>query len=180
MTSSRRRNGTRVAVAIEMSSSLFLLSLFVLSGGCAKEERLRDDGRADTVDSPLVTVIKLELTENAGDFDAARAFLDVDEAYGPYVSSEYPRPDDVWKSMVNFHNSLARDKKFTNAFGYHNYDVVEYPKGDRHVVDFRAKDRSDRIRVIRYVLERDAAWKVVGIEWVKSPEVDSEMGDRNK
>lgn len=173
MTSSRRRNGTRVAVAIEMSSSLFLLSLFVLFGGCANEERARDD-RADTVDSPLVTVIKLELTENAGDFDAARAFIDVDEAYGPYVSSEYPRPDDVWKMMVNFHNSLARDKKFTNAFGYHNYDVVEYPKEDRHVVDFRAKDRSDRIRVIRYVLERDAAWKVVGIEWIKSPEVDDD------
>ncbi|MBQ1699852.1 MAG: hypothetical protein II029_05215, partial [Bacteroidales bacterium] len=90
--------------------------------------------------------------------------IDVARVYTNF-GSENPQED--WEKMIRFNYNLGRDKKFTNNFGYRNYDIVETVNGNNASICFKAKRDNVSIKTITYGLEkRQKKWIVVSINYV--------------
>ena len=119
-------------------------------------------------ESPLATVIKLQSAETFANLDEAKKYIDVEMVYLK------DRPDSItaekaWETYVMFGYNMAKDKKFTNIFKYHNYNIKEEVAGDNATVLFESKDSESNISRIVYGLEnRNNQWIVISIEFVKS------------
>ena len=77
------------------------------------------------LETPFVTVVKLIDAEQALDLEDAKQYIDVIQVYTK-LGSENPEED--WKKLIMFKNNLGKDKKFTNTFGYRNYNIEETEK----------------------------------------------------
>ncbi|MCB9018494.1 MAG: hypothetical protein H6544_07885 [Prevotellaceae bacterium] len=122
--------------------------------------------RTTKLETPFVTVVKLIDAEQALHLEDARQYIDVIQVYTK-LGSENPEED--WEKLMKFNNNLGKDKKFTNAFGYRDYDIEETVNGNNASVCFKAKDDNASIKkIITYGLEkRQKKWVVVSINYVK-------------
>ena len=115
------------------------------------------------LETPFVTVVKLIDAEQALDLEDAKQYIDVIQVYTK-LGSENPEED--WKKLIMFKNNLGKDKKFTNTFGYRNYNIEETVNGNN--VSFKAKDDNISIKTITYGLEkRQNKWVVISIDYSK-------------
>lgn len=118
------------------------------------------------VNSPLVSIIKLQSSEALGDFNEAKKYQDIDKLYGEYAKEVSTTPIRYWMDYVASNNKLGRDNKFTNQIKYFNYDIEEAINGDSSEVIFNNKNRSDRIQAIIYSLKLiDSTWILQKIEY---------------
>jgi hypothetical protein len=121
--------------------------------------------RPTKLETPFVTVVKLVSAENTLHFEEAMQYIDVFQVYTK-LGSENPEED--WKKLLRFQNNLGKDKKFTNEFGYYNFDIEETVKDNIAQVCFKSKDTNASIKMITYGLEkRQQKWVVVSIDYVK-------------
>ena len=117
------------------------------------------------LETPFVSVVKLIDAEQALYLEDAKQYIDVVQVYTK-LGSENPEED--WEKSIRFNNNLGKDKKFTNNFGYGNYDIEETVKGNNASVCFKAKDDNASIKMITYGLEkRQKKWIVISINYVK-------------
>ena len=117
------------------------------------------------LETPFVTVVKLIDAEQALNLEDAKQYIDVVQVYTK-LGSENPEED--WEKWMRFKNNLGKDKKFTNAFGYGNYNIEETVNGNNASVCFKAKDDSESIKMITYRLEkRQDKWIVIAIDYLK-------------
>lgn len=117
------------------------------------------------LETPFVTVVKLIDAEQALHLEDAMQYIDVEQVYSK-LGSKNPKGD--WEKWVRFKNNLGKDKKFTNAFGYRNYDIEETIRGNNASVRFKSKDDSASIKMITYGLEKQQKkWVVVSIDYLK-------------
>ena len=115
------------------------------------------------LETPFVTVVKLIDAEQALDLEDAKQYIDVIQVYTK-LGSENPEED--WKKLIMFKNNLGKDKKFTNTFGYRNYNIEETVNGNNASVSF--KDDNISIKTITYGLEkRQNKWVVISIDYSK-------------
>jgi hypothetical protein len=118
------------------------------------------------INSPLVTVIKLQSAETVADFKAAKNYIDINRVYSKYPESESPEKE--WKSMVEFFYNLGQDNKFTNSFKYYTYEIKEEIDNNKATVSFLSKNPKSSIKKITYELElQEKKWLIVGIEYTK-------------
>lgn len=117
------------------------------------------------LETPFVSVVKLIDAEQALDLENAKQYIDIVQVYTKFGSKN---PEEDWKKLIRFENNLGKDKKFTNNFGYTNYDIEETVNGNNASVRFKAKSDSASIKTITYGLEkRQKKWIVVSINYVK-------------
>ncbi len=117
------------------------------------------------LETPFVTVVKLIDAEQALDLEDAKQYIDVIQVYTK-LGSENPEED--WKKLIMFKNNLGKDKKFTNTFGYRNYNIEETVNGNNASVSFKAKNDNISIKTITYGLEkRQNKWVVISIDYSK-------------
>lgn len=117
------------------------------------------------LETPFVSVVKLIDAEQAFDLENAEQYIDVVQVYSK-LGAENPKED--WKKLVRFNYNLSKDKKFTNAFGYRNYDIEETVNGNKAKVCFKDKDNDASIKMITYELEkRQKKWIVVSIDFLR-------------
>ena len=117
------------------------------------------------LETPFVTVVKLIDAEQALHLEEATQYIDVEQVYSK-LGSENPKED--WEKLIRFNYNIGKDKKFTNAFGYRNYDIEETVKGNNASVCFKAKDDNEGVKMITYGLEkRQQKWVVVSIDYLK-------------
>ena len=117
-------------------------------------------------ETPFVTVVKLIDAEQALDLENAKQYIDVDQVYRK-LGSENPQDD--WEKQIRFFYDIGKDKKFTNDFGYRNYEIREIISGNTASVCFKAKKDNASIKTITYGLEkRQKKWIVVSIYYCKS------------
>jgi hypothetical protein len=117
------------------------------------------------LENPFVTVVKLIDAEQALHLEDAKQYIDVVQVYTK-LGSENPEED--WEKLCRFQNNIGKDKKFTNNFGYGQYDIEETVKGNTANVCFKSKDTNESIKMITYGLERrQQKWVVVSIDYVK-------------
>lgn len=117
------------------------------------------------LETPFVTVVKLIDAEQALHFEEAMQYIDVEQVYSK-LGSENPIED--WKTLIRFNNNLGKDKKFSNNFGYYNYNIEETVNRNKASVCFKAKDSNASIKMITYGLEkRQKKWVVVSIDYLK-------------
>ncbi len=123
------------------------------------------ENRTAILETPFVTVVKLESAEQCLAFDEAMQYIDVIQVYSKR-GAENPMED--WKSFIKFQHSLGRDKKFTNTFKYFDYDIEETITSNSAVVCFKEKDINSPIKKIIYGLEkRQNKWVVISIDYLK-------------
>ena len=140
-----------------MQTQLMIIGVFLLVSCNTKP----------AMESPLVTVIKLNSAESLLDFEEARKYLDVEKVYSKNKEANVSA-EQAWKEYIRFGYNLGQDNKFTNAFKYHNYNIKESQSGNKGKVVFEALNSKSKIREIIYHLESiEGRWKVVDIEYVK-------------
>ena len=115
---------------------------------------------ASSVNSPLVSIIKLQSSEVLEEFDEAKKYQDINKLYGKYAEELSVSPEKYWMDYVTSKNKLGRDKKFTNQVKYFDYNIEEFINGDESRVIFNSRDKSDRMQAIIYDL------KLVNSNWV--------------
>jgi len=136
---------------------LIILSLFLLIACNTKPN----------MESPLVTVIKLNSAESLANFEEARKYLDVEKVYSKSAEGG-KSPEQAWKEYVQFNYNLGQDKKFTNIFKYYDYEIKEELHQNKAEVTFEALSSKSKIQRIVYHLEMyDDRWKVVDKEYLK-------------
>lgn len=117
------------------------------------------------LETPFVTVVKLIDAEQALHLEEAMQYIDVEQVYSK-LGSENPKED--WEKLIRFHYNLGKDKKFTNNFGYGDYNIEETVRGNNASVCFKSKDDNASIKMITYGLEqRQKKWVVVSIDYLK-------------
>ncbi len=138
---------------------LYLFCFLVLSmSSCSVNETVK-------LESPFVAVVKLNDAEQSLDLESAKQYVDVDQVYTK-LGSKNPQED--WEQLIRFNHKLGKDKKFTNAFGYRNYDIEETVNGNNASVCFKEKSESATIKAITYGLEkRENKWIVISIHYEK-------------
>jgi hypothetical protein len=136
---------------------LYLMGLLGLLNSCYVNKTVK-------LETPFVTVVKLKSAEQALNLEDALQYIDVVQVYTK-LGSENPKED--WEKLIRFNYNLGKDKKFTNTFGYYNYDIEETVNGNNASVCFKAKDDSTSIKMITYGLEKRQKWVVVSINYVK-------------
>ena len=80
------------------------------------------ENKSTILETPFVTVVKLVSAEQSLAFEEAIQYIDVIQVYSK-LGSENPIED--WKTLIRFNNNLGKDKKFSNNFGYYNYNIEE-------------------------------------------------------
>lgn len=115
---------------------------------------------------PLETIIKLNSAEEVKNYKEAIKYIDVNKVYSK-CNDDGIKPYDCWVQYVDFSYNFGReDKKFTNKFGYHNYDIKELIKGNKATVEFTSLHRKKK--EIIYSLEKiNQKWIVVKIDYLK-------------
>lgn len=117
------------------------------------------------LETPFVSVVKLIDAEQALDLEEAEQYIDVVQVYSK-LGAENPKED--WKKLIRFNYNLGKDKKFTNAFGYRDYDIEESINSNKAKVCFKARDNNAGIKMITYELERrQNKWVVVSIDYLR-------------
>lgn len=117
-------------------------------------------------DTPFVTVVKLQSAESVADFEAAKNYIDINRVYSNYPESK--SPEEEWRGMVEFFYNIGQDKKFTNCFKYHNYQIREKIDNNKAIVSFISNDPKSSIKEIVYILElQEKNWLIVGIDFIK-------------
>lgn len=141
-----------------MKTQLIIASIFLLVSCNTKTD----------MESPLVTVIKLNSAESLADFEEARKYIDVEKVYTKNIQGN-KSPEQAWKEYVQFSYDLGQDKKFTNAFKYYNYRITESQHQNKAEVTLDALSSSKaKIQRIVYHLELyEDRWKVVDVEYLK-------------
>lgn len=115
------------------------------------------------LETPFVSVVKLINAEEALDLESAKQYIDVVQVYTK-LGSKSPQED--WVKLIRFNYNLGKDKKFSNNFGYRNYDIEETVNGNTASVCFKAKNDNESIKTITYGLEkRQNQWIVVSINY---------------
>lgn len=144
---------------MENKSILYLFCFLTLSvSSCSINKTIK-------LETPFVSVVKLIDAEQALDFDNAKQYIDIVQVYTKFGSK---RPEEDWKKLITFNNNLGKDKKFSNTFGYINYDIEETINGNTANVCFKAKNDSASIKMITYELEkRQKKWIVISINYIK-------------
>jgi hypothetical protein len=121
--------------------------------------------KTTVLETPFVTVVKLKSAEQSLHYEDALQYMDVVQVYSK-LRSENPVED--WKQSLKFLYNIGKDKKFTNNFGYYNYDIEETVRGDNASVCFKSKDDNASIKMIIYGLEkRQKQWIIVSIDYLK-------------
>lgn len=116
------------------------------------------------LNDPFVTIVKLQSAQNIRDYDAAKKFIDLEKVYGQEAKDHNMSAEKVWKTKIDFNNSLAQDNKFTNSFPFHKYDISKEIEGNTATISFNSQSNVD----VTYTLEKDRdAWKVTGIDYHK-------------
>ena len=100
---------------------------------------------------PFVSVVKLIDAEQALDLENLKQYIDVRQLYTKF-GSENSQED--WERLIRFNYNLGKDKKYTNNFGYRNYDIEETVNGNNTSVCFKAKSDSASIKTITYGLQK--------------------------
>jgi len=146
--------GNQIEIRIRIYICVLVSFLFLSCSNNIKETNIK----------PLVTVINLQSAESIGDFVNARNYIDVDEVYSKYTKS----PEQEWRQMVVFFNTISKDNKFTNCFKYYKYDITEKITKNKASIIFESKNQQSQIKKITYSLEiRNQKWVVVGINFEK-------------
>lgn len=118
------------------------------------------------LNSPLATIVKLQSAQEVKDYEEAVKYIDVNKTYSRCKKVGI-KPYDCWVSYVNFSYNFGRaDKKFTNRFGYYNYDIKEFINGDKSTVEFISLSRKKKEIIYSLDLIKQN-WIVVGIEYIK-------------
>ncbi len=117
------------------------------------------------LETPFVSVVKLIDAEQALNFEEAKQYIDVVEVFTK-LGSKSPQED--WEKWIRFQYYLGKDKKFSNNFGYSNYNIEETIHTNTASVCFKAKSDTANIKIITYGLEkRQKKWIVVSISYEK-------------
>ena len=124
--------------------------------------------KMETLNSPLVTVIKLHAAEALLDFTEAKRYEDINKIYKD-PSDSNANPEDIWREYItSLYNTSKSSKIFTNQFKYFEYDILEKTDGDSAEVILKSKNPNDNLQAIVYKLEkRQSEWFVFGIEYRK-------------
>jgi len=124
------------------------------------------NNKVSKVNSPLVSIIKLQSSEALGDFNEAKKYQDISKLYGEYAKALSVSPEKYWIDYITAINKLGRDKKFTNQVKYFNYNIEEVINENNSEVIFSNKNKSDRVREIIYDLKLvDSTWILQKIEY---------------
>jgi len=144
---------------MENKTILYLVCSFMLSmSSCSVNKTVK-------LETPFVTVVKLIDAEQALHLEEAMQYIDVEQVYSKLGSKN---PIEDWKTLIKFNNNLGKDKKFSNNFGYYNYDIEETVNNNNASVCFKSKDNNASIKMITYGLEkRQKKWVVVSIDYLK-------------
>jgi hypothetical protein len=143
---------------IQMKKIILFQLVFLMITSC--------NTKNNQIESPLISVIKLESAEALADFTAAKEYIDVKKAYT--FEGSTITPDSAWKELVLFNYKLARDKKFTNVFAYHDYNIEENVNANKAEIIFTSKEHASSVKKIIYNLELTGnKWVVVKIDYVK-------------
>ncbi len=130
---------------------LVIVTFFTIVCCNKKDSKMNND--------PLISVLKLQSAESLLNFGKAKEFIDIDRVYKS-------GSEDKWKESVEFFYNLGQNKKFTNSFKYHNFDINQQIISNKAVVSFIAYNSKAKINEIVYQLELvDNKWKVVDIEY---------------
>lgn len=117
--------------------------------------------------SPFAVVVKLNSSEELGDFDEAKKYIDVVKVYGKYADNNVS-PEMYWRNLVNINNSIGTDKKFTNTLKYFKYDIEETISKESALVVLRAKESKAKIKAIEYsLILKEGNWIVQDILYRK-------------
>ncbi|WP_316793739.1 hypothetical protein [Pedobacter frigoris] len=136
---------------ISMMYKIKILILLTLLVSC--------NNKVSKINSPLVSIIQLQSSENAGEFNEAKKYQDINKLYGKYAEELSVTPEKYWKDIVTASNKLAGDKKFSNQFSYFDYNIEEIVDGNRAKVVFNNKSKLDRVQSIIYDLKLvDSTW----------------------
>ena len=116
------------------------------------------------VDSPFLSIVKLNEAEQCKNYKIAQKYIDVKSVYSS-VGSEQPEVD--WKAKIDFFYNLSKDKRFSNHFGYDNFDIYQIKRRNSAKVIFESKNKNESLIKLVYVLEkRNGIWVVVLIDSV--------------
>lgn len=141
-----------------MKSSLLYITLVLLICSCSLYKTY-------DIETPFVSVVKLIDAEQAYDLEKAKQYIDVVKVYTKLGSIN---PEEDWEKQMRFNYNLGKDKKFTNVFGFRNYNIAEMVNGNAANVCFKSKEDGASIKQITYGLEkRNKKWIVVSIDYIK-------------
>ena len=124
--------------------------------------------KMETMNSPLVTVIKMHSAEALLDFTEAKRYEDINKIYKNLLDSN-ANPEDSWREyFTSLYKTSKSSKIFTNQFKYFDYDIIEKVDGDSAEVILRSKNPNDYLQAIIYKLEKQQSeWIVFGIVFKK-------------
>lgn len=120
--------------------------------------------KTTVLETPFVTVVKLKAAEQSLHYEDALQYIDVVQVYSK-LGSENPVED--WKQSLKFLYNIGKDKKFTNNFGYYNYDIEETVDGNNAIVCFKIKDINSTERITYGLEKRQNKWIVITIDYLK-------------
>src|SRR5687767_9155936 len=110
--------------------SFVILCFLFLIIGCANKESMKN------INSPLVTVIKLQAAEFLMDYAEAKNYIDINSVYGGGNLIDSLSPEQAWMEMMSFMLN-STDKKVTRQFKYYDYDVIETVNASKAEVFFK-------------------------------------------
>jgi hypothetical protein len=117
--------------------------------------------------TPFAIVVKYITAESFLDTSETKKYIDIDKVYIKYIDKQNPTPNKVWESQIMFNQSLNSDKKLTNFFKFHKYDMQEIIKNNAAKVIFTSKIKHSKIKSIIYSLEltSENKWIIVDIDY---------------
>jgi tRNA A37 methylthiotransferase MiaB len=135
----------------------FLILLIICS--CQKEKN------KDINKSPFGIVVKFITAESFMDTIEAKKYINIERVYSKFIDKENTTAQKVWESKLMFSYNLSRDKKFTNHFGFYEYEFEETMNNDKSSILFTDKNKKASIESIEYLLELDSSgnWIIVDI-----------------
>ncbi len=137
---------------------IIIIIASILSLGCKGQDKM-------VMETPLISVIKLQAAEASLNFEEAENYIDIDSVFKNHPESKDLKKE--WKEMVITFYNLGNTKKFTNQFKYYNYKITENVDDSKARVSFTAIDKDSRIKEINYSLYRiNEKWKVIDIQYI--------------
>lgn len=99
------------------------------------------------------------------DTTEAKKYINLERVYNKYIDKENTSSQKVWEGKLMFSYNLSRDKKFTNHFGFYEYEFKETINNSKSSILFTDKNKKAGIESIEYLLELDGLgnWIIVDI-----------------
>mgnify|MGYP006946331906 CR=1 FL=1 len=142
-----------------MKTYLVIFCLGFLFLSCERKQELK------IIDSPTVTVVKLESAIYCGDFEASKEFIDLEQTFSKAANGDKKSVEDTWYKFVKFVHSISHDNKFSNAFPFHRYQLVEKINGHFSEVKLFERNTNNEIQKITYKLAlQNGSWKVISFD----------------